>query len=282
MIEKRKGGESVKEKNRFRVWLIQLLKLAGIVLLCVALFFVNAFAGNPVSWLLAKGSAHRYVEQEYGHLDVQIDKVGYNLKDTNYYAKVSSPTSVDTHFTVYISMLGQVERDTYESVTDGFNTWDRLNDAYTEQVRAVLETLPFESDGGSGDFRGGRYSSLPGVESFGLPHEELEVDKDYDLYALGKEHGSITYRVLDRDVSYERAAEILLCLRDEMENSGVAFRVVNLTLRQPRDENGTWSGPELMIFDFPRVDLYAEDLEEKLEVAYQIAVDHYGEETMLE
>lgn len=269
------------EKGRIHIWLIRLLKLAGIILLCVVLFFVNAFVGNPVSALLARGAAHRYVEREYGHLDVEIDEVGYNLKDTNYYAKVSSPTSVDTHFTVYISMLGQVERDTYESVTDGFNTWDRLNDAYIEQVRAVLETLPFESDGGFGDFRGS-YSGLPGIENFGLPHEGLELDREYDLYGLGKEHGSITYRVLDKDVSYERAAEILIQLRDEMERSGVAFRVVNLTLRQPRDENGKWSGPELMIFDFPCAELYTDDLAEKIETAYHAAMDYYGEDTMLE
>ena len=268
------------KKGKLHIWLFRLLKLAGAILLCVALFFVNAFAGNPVSWLLAKGTAHRYVAQEYGDLELNIDKVGYNLKDTNYYAKISSPISADTHFTVYISMLGQVERDTYESVTDGFNTWDRLNDAYIEQVRAVLETLPFESDGGFGDFRGS-YSGLPGVESFGLPHEGLEVDKDYDLYRLGKEHGSITYRVLDEDVSYERAAEILTGLRDEMKCAGVGFRVVNLTLRQPRDENDKWSGPELMIFDFPSAELYGNDLAEKIEIAYQIAMDHYGEENQL-
>ena len=104
-------------EKRGRKVLIMLVKLVGVAALCVALFFVNAFAGNPVSALLARVSAHRYVAQEYGHLDLNIDKIGYNLKDTNYYAKVSSSTSVDTHFTVYISMLGQVERDTYGRYT---------------------------------------------------------------------------------------------------------------------------------------------------------------------
>ena len=129
-------------KKSVREMLLLLAKLVGAIALCVALFFVNAFAGNPVSALLARVSAHRYVAQEYGHLDLNIDKVGYNLKDTNYYAKVSSLTSADTHFTVYISMLGQVERDTYESVTDGWNTWNRLNDGYGAQVKAVLARLP--------------------------------------------------------------------------------------------------------------------------------------------
>ena len=267
-------------KKSVREMLLLLVKLVGAIALCVALFFVNAFAGNPVSALLARVSAHRYVAQEYGHLELNIDKVGCNLKDINYYAKVSSPTSVDTHFTVYISMLGQVERDTYESVTDGWNTWNRLNDGYGAQVKAVLARLPFESDGGFGDFRGS-YSGLPGSENFGLPHEGLEADKEYDLQALGKEHGSITYRVLDEDVSYHRAAEILTCLRDEMEQAGVSFRVVNLTLRQPRDETGSWSGPELMIFDFPCAELYSDGLEDRIRLAYGAAMDYYGEENLL-
>jgi len=267
-------------KNSGKKLVSMLLRIVGAAALCVVLFFANALFGNPISAVLARISVHRYVAQEYGHLDLKIDKVGYNFKDGDYYAKVSSPTSVDTHFNVDISMLGQVKRDTYESVTDGWNTWDRLNDAYEELVKGVLDKLPFESDGGFGDFRGS-YSGLPGNEDFGLPPEGLEVDGEYDLYVLGTEHGSITYRVLDEVVSYERAAEILTCLRDEMERSGVAFRAVNLTLRQPRDENGKWSGPELMIFDFPCEEIYEPGLAERIRLAYQAAMDYYEEEKTL-
>lgn len=251
-----------------------LAKCAGIAVLCVALFFVNAFAGNPVSALMARGTAHRYVNSKYAALDVQIDKVGYNLKDTNYYAKVSSPTSVDTHFTVYISMLGAVERDTYYSdVVEGGNTWARLNNTYMEQVREVLAGMPFESDGGFGDFRGSYNEYLPGMEGFALSREGLELDGEYDLQVLGAKHGSISYRVLDEDVSCRRAAEVLTCLRDELEKAGMSCYAVNLTLRHPRDEDGKWSGPELRLTDFLRTDLYGDDLEEKIEEACQWTAD---------
>lgn len=258
---KKKGGELLKLAA----------KLLGAAVLCVAVFFVNAFAGNPVSALLARVSAHSYVEREYGHLDVRVEKVGYNLKDGNYYAKVSSPTSTDTHFSVYISMLGQVERDTYESVTGGWNTWNRLDDGYMELVKEVLDRIPVESDGGFGDFRGGYNGFVPGVENFELPREGLEPDGEYDLRELGAKHGNITWRVLDEDISCRRAAEILSCLRDELEKADVACRVVNLTLRQPRDEQGHWPDPELRLIDFPYADLYSENLEEKVEEAQRLS-----------
>ena len=278
MMRGKKGGAAMKKKGGL---LILVAKLVGAAALCVVLFFVNAFAGNPVSALLARVSAHRYVEREYGHLDVQVGKVGYNLKDGNYYAKVSSPTSADTHFSVHISMLGQVERDTYESVTGGWNTWERLNNAYIEQVKGVLTGLPFESDGGFGDFRGGYNGFVSGVENFELPRKGLELDGEYDLQVLGAKHGSITWRVLDEDVSCRRAAEILTCLRDELEKAGVSCYVVNLTLRRPRDAEGRWPDGELRLIDFPYADLYSEHLEDKIEEAHWLTERLFEEENQI-
>lgn len=260
-----------------------LAKLAGIAVLCVALFFVNAFAGNPVSALLARVAAHSYVEREYGHLDVQVDKVGYNLKNGNYYAKVSSPTSVDTHFSVYISMLGQVERDTYQSVTQGYNTWERINDQYAELVEMVLEgpDFPVESDIANGDLRG-KHDDYPWSRHYGLPRHGLEVDREYDVREFGAQHGSITLYVLDEEVSYRRAAEILTQVRELLDEHDIPFYAMNFVLKQPRDEDGKWSdGPELWLLDFLYTDLHSEDLEEKIQRGHQRAMDYFGEENLL-
>ena len=187
-----------------------LLKMVVAGLLCVILFFANALFGNPLSAALARFAAQRYVAQEYGHLDVKIDEVGYNFKFGNYYAHVSSPTSQDTYFTVDISMLGKVERDTYESVTDGFNTWGRLNEEYRVMVKETVSGLdwPYEMDIISGDLMGSGYD-CGWIEDYELPWSELVLDGEYDILELGARHGGLHINVYDEDVSYARGAEIL-------------------------------------------------------------------------
>lgn len=271
IIAKREGGTV---KKNIRNVLILLAKLVGIIALCMALFFANAFAGNPVSALLARVSAHRYVGQEYGHLDLNIDKIGYNLKDTNYYAKVSSSTSVDTHFTVYISMLGQVERDTYESVTDKHNTLERLNQEYNNLVKSVktAENFPYEVHTCSGSLRGSNHGFL----DYGLPREGLVLDGVYDMREIGARHGGIHLSVTDEDVSFVRGCEILKDLSGRLERAGVSFYAVDFALSHPVDKEKA-----LLIVDFPAEHLNAPDLEEKVRENYVRTVEYYGEEARL-
>ena len=264
--------------------LMFLAKTVGIVALCVALFFVNAFVGNPVSALLARVSAHRYVAQEYGHLDVQIDKVGYNFKNTNYFAKVSSPTSVDTHFTVYISMLGQVERDTYESVTGGFNTWQRLNEEYRMLVKEAAAGLVLDSDIDtlSGDLMGSGYD-CGWMEEYGLPESGLEVDGKYDILELGRQHGGIYLCVYDEEVSYTRGAELLAYVAGALEESGIPFRAIDFSLRKPKSTEGSPNDDRILwLLDFPAEDIAAPDLESRVREAHRRTMDYFGEENNLE
>ena len=244
---------------------ILLLKIAGLAALGVGLFFLNAFAGNPVSALLARGAVHSYLDREYAHLDVCVEKVGYSLKDTNYYAKIVSPTSPDTHFTVYLSMLGQVERDTYASVTDGFTTWDRLNTAYFESVKSVLQAddFPYTVHLANGDFRGGNHAWS---DTFALSHEGLVVDGDYDLGELGAKHGHIVLYIEDEDISYARAAEVLMESRRRLDESGVSFYAMTFVLRHPKNTDRTrpTDSPELWLFEMPRAVVYADELEKQL------------------
>lgn len=272
MIGAKKGGVVMKKGSKKLMSL--LLKIVGAAALCVALFFVNAFAGNPVSAVLARVSAYRYVAQEYGHLDLNIDKIGYNLKDINYYAKVSSPTSIDTHFSVYISMLGQVERDTYESVTNKHNTFERLNREYYDLVKSVktAETFPYEVRTCSG----GLWGSSHGFLDYGLPREELVLDGVYDMREIGAMHGGINVSVTDEDVSISRGCEILKDLAGRLERSGISFYAVDFTLSHPVDKEKA-----LLIVDFPAEYLNAPDMEEKLRENYMCTMEYYGEEIVL-
>lgn len=272
MIGAKKGGVVMKKGSKKLMSL--LLKIVGAAALCVALFFLNAFVGNPVSAVLARVSAHRYVAQEYGHLDLNIDKMGYNLKDINYYAKVSSPTSIDTHFSVYISMLGQVERDTYESVTGGFNTFERLNREYYDLVKSVktAETFPYEVRTCSGSLWGSSHGFL----DYSLPRAELVLDGVYDMREIGALHGGLNVSVTDEDVSFSRGCEILKDLAGRLERAGVSFYAVDFTLSHPVDKEKA-----LLIVDFPAEYLNAPDLEEKLRENYMRTMEYYGEEIVL-
>ena len=259
-----------------------LLKMVVAGLLCVVLFFANAFFGNPLSAALARIAAHWYVAQEYGHLDLHIDKVGFNFKDCDYYAKVSSPTSEDTHFTIDISMWGKVKRDTYESVTDGYNTATRLNNEYRELVRAAKEGLavPYEIDTLTGDLNGSGYGGL-WLDDYGLREAELIVDGEYDILELAARHGGLYINVRDEDVSYARGAEILSDIAGRLEEAGIPFYAMDFTLQKPKGEDGTREDISLWLLDFPADRIGGADFEQRVKVWHERTMEYFGEENHL-
>ena len=259
-----------------------LLKVAAAGLLCVVLFFANAFFGNPLSAALARVAADRYVAQEYGHLDVKIEKVGYDFKSGNYYAHVSSPTSRDTYFTVYISMLGKVERDTYDSVTDGFNTWGRLNEEYRVLVKETVSGWDwlYEEDILTGDLMGSGYD-CGWIEDYELSRSELVLDGEYDILELGARHGGIYISVHDEDVSYKRGAEILSDIAARLEDAGIPFFAVDFKLSRPKVEGQPYEDVTLWLLDFPAADIGGADFEQKVREGHERTMAYFEEENRL-
>ncbi|MBQ8801808.1 MAG: hypothetical protein IJZ52_05945 [Clostridium sp.] len=264
-----------------KVWKT-VLKLIMATLVCAALVFLNAFVGNTVSALLARLSAQRYVAEEYGHLGLNIDKVGYNFKDGDYYAKVSSPTSEDTYFTIDISMLGRVERDTYESVTGGWNTSNRLNREYRALVKEAASGLevPYEIDYLTGDLNGSGYG-CEWIPEYGLAESELVVDGEYDILELGARHGGLYINIRDEDVSYARGAEILRDIAARMEQAGVPFYAVDFTLQKPKREDKIPEDVSLWLLDFPAKEIGGDGLEQRVKLGHQRTMDYFGEENKL-
>ena len=259
-----------------------LLKIVTASLLCVVLLFANALFGNPLSAALARVSAQRYVAQEYGHLNLNIDEVGYNFKFGNYYAHVSSPTSRDTYFTVDISMLGKVERDTYESVTDGFNTWGRLNEEYRGLVKETVSgwDWPYEVDIISGDLMGSGYD-CGWIEDYELPWSELVLDGEYDILELGACHGGLHISVYDEDVSYARGAEILSDIAARLEEEGIPFFAVDFMLSKPRIEGQPYEDVTLWLLDFPAADIGGPDFAQKVQEGHERTMAYFEEENLL-
>ena len=118
--------------------------VAGILLVAVIsviVYFYLGFFGNPVSKILCRNSAEKYVSENYP--DCHIENVGYNFKDGRYFANIQKEGSVDTNFFVYTDWLGRITYDAYESyVSSGHNTQSRMFMEY----RALLdEALPQDS-----------------------------------------------------------------------------------------------------------------------------------------
>lgn len=115
---------------------------AGIiaVLLIIVVFGVaNTFLGNPVSSYMAKSKASAYLNDQYGHLDLEIKKVNYFPKDGSYYISVSSNTSMDTHFSLNYR-AGEIIGDDYETaVLSGMNTMERFRDEYKKALTLLVQ-----------------------------------------------------------------------------------------------------------------------------------------------
>ena len=211
------------------------LKLGAAVLafglIALLLAVTNALTGNPVSRWAAHRAAEGYVAETYPEQKLEISKTNYSFKTGSYLAFVSNPDSVDTHFTLDISMTGKILYDRYEShVLSGFNTWQRMDDSYRQEVAAVLETLPYSFSIGYGTL----VQAQEGAEdSDGVPYglAKLELDGDYPLTQLGTEAGKLVLYSDTEAADAETAAQVLTDVRDAFADAGVPFRAVDLSLQ---------------------------------------------------
>ena len=119
------------------------LVVAIALIICIGVF-ANSLVGNPVSKYLATKSANEYIEKTYSDKDFVIEEVTYDFKTGGYYARVTSPTSIDSHFSLSFNWLGKLVLDCYDDdVTTGWNTAMRLEDDYRNAVKAVTESKDF-------------------------------------------------------------------------------------------------------------------------------------------
>ena len=261
------------------------LKIGCAALLAVLFFALayvfNAFFGNPVSAHLARRSAEEYLAAHYAELDVAIERFGYSFKTADYYAQVASPTSMDTHFEVYMRMNGEVRYDTYDSVTSGWNTWQRLEEAYRARTNALFDAPDFElqNDIAFGSLKLKEesvydYQPVP----FGIDLQTLKVDAEYEVNELAAQAGEIVFYMQDEDVSFETAARGMLRLKEILDENGIPFFAMDFVLRLPREDglpgNG---GPSIHVEDFLYSEIYADGMAQRVEQAHDALNAFYGE-----
>ena len=267
----------------------KILKILALVVAIVLIIgvglFANALVGNPVSKFLATKSAQEHLAKNYGDKDFVIEEVTYDFKTGGYYARVTSPTSIDSHFSLSFDWLGKLIIDSYEEVTSGWNTARRINDEYDEKVDNVFENneFPFFVDFSYGDieFTSKEYGEDSSRPDYAIYRETLEIDGIYDIDELGKKAGKLTIYIYNRDVSPEKLAEILLNLKTVFDKSGVTFYAIDCVLQQSgasTSESDIYiAPPQVEVMNFLYSDIYEDGLVERVKKANQEAIE-YNEE----
>lgn len=234
--------------------IVALALIAGLLYMAVGLL------GNPVSKMLAKRGAEAYLEESYADTDFQLEEVRYDFKVGGYNAWVVSPSSPDSAFCLCMDWLGHVTYDRYEEdVLSGNNTARRLDMEYRALADHALEAAdtPYPSD-------------LCFGELWGIQREiTLELDKAYDIRALGREYGEIVFYYECETVTPEKAAEVLLGLRAYLDEAGVPFRTIDFVLQEPKPEDmdAPWHPESVQVEDFPYEEITEENLPERIAAA---------------
>ena len=258
----------------------RILKLAAfaaaLALLAGVLWFSNGLLGNPVSKFLAARAAREYLSAQYPDADYEVESVNYSFKSGGYSAAVASPTSIDSHFTLGLSMAGRVLWDGYHAVESGWNTWERLNGEYRALVDTVLEGPGFAYNVHIG------YGELWMEQEYGEPgppyilYSDLELDGDYDIRQLGKACGRLTLYVRQDEVSASEAARILLEARRALDEANVPFYCIDFVLEHPLTEDGRLPEGDVRLRYFAYEDIREGGLVERVKAADAEAKAYYA------
>jgi hypothetical protein len=263
-----------------RILKIGALVLATLLIVGVCMF-ANSLVGNPISKALAKNTAEKYIEKTYGDTDYELGDVAYNFKDGYYYAHVSSPSSIDTRFTLLINGFGKLRYDDYDYyVSNGWNTATRLDDEYRKTVDIMLESgeLPYNVNFGHGElmFITQENKDRPDIPEYAMLSDGLTPDAYYNVNDLGKKVGRLTVYIDDENVTAERMAEILVGIRECFDNAGIGFYAIDCVLEYPQNTDGYYEYGMVEVIDFRYADIYEDGLVERVKAANDAANAYYS------
>lgn len=265
---------------RIIAFVLAMILIAGLA------WFANAMNGNPISAMLARKTATAYLAEHFPDTDYYIEAIGYNFKDGNYYAHIRSDSSIDTQFSLHITMMGELRYDTYDSVLDGFVTANRLVMEYGTLADTVLEAddYPYKAENGWGF---GTLEIYPPeafvhreeneVPSYAMDQSTLILDHIYDIRELGRQAGHIIIYVDSDTVTVERAAEIMLDIKVRFDAAGIPFKAMDLVLQYPRPDEGMRPEGEVRVRNFPYESIYEDDLIERIVTADAELSAYYAE-----
>lgn len=264
----------------------KILKIAALVtafILIIGLSWLgNALLGNPISKMLATNTAKQHLAETYVETDFYIERITYSFKDSNYHAFIKSPSSIDTEFSLTISMLGKLKLDTYDDVVNGFNTARRVDMEYRELVDTIFEhpNFPYSGRIGYGTLEIYPDEFIENDEndefpSYSIAQSSLELDKIYDIRELGRQAGHIIIYAEGDTVSIEKAAEMMVDIKSYFDDANIPFVAMDFTLQYMKSEDGTRPDEEIHVKDFRYEDIYLEGMNERVLEAHNALTEFY-------
>lgn len=269
-------------KKKVLKFIALIIAIALIVGVC---WFANALNGNPLSKMLAEKAVVAYLSENYAHTDYYVEKLSYSFKFGNYYAHIRSEASMDTQFTLYIDMIGNVYFDTFDDVLRGAITARRLEQEYRDLTDQIFENpaFPYLSDIGYGTLEIYPREALddPNVNDipdYALVQQDLVLDQIYDIRELGRQAGHLIIYVESDTISFELASQIMLGIRTEFDKANIPFRTMDFVLQLPLPEEGPRSDEEVRVEDFRYEDIYQENLIDRIKAAHEELEAYYAEQ----
>ena len=208
-------------------------------MIAALLFLVCLYNGNPFSKFMATRHAQNYLKENYSDTDYEISAVYYSrgdgLFEFGYCADVTSPSSVDTQFTLALSTFRGVTSTTWENVENGTNTLKRANSQYTGLIQSVIspDLLSFEQgycSGYLGDFWGATSQPCEQSGVCSLSADDLELDQELDLFAFSPVYGKIYIQISRDQPTFQRMAEVLLKAKDLLYEQGIVFHAASISI----------------------------------------------------
>lgn len=257
----------------------------GTLLIIMLLWIYGSFNGLITSKLWVKHCANGYIQEHYKEYDFQLNEVNYNFKDGLYNAKIVSPTSEDSTFSLAYDWTGKLIWNSYEeNVIEKWNTMQRIDmqyRKYSDQV-IVSKDFPFSDSEicfGSIQWKDEIETMRDGTllyEPFGLDKTQIKLDQQFDSNELGREAGYLVIYVQDDEVSIKKAASLLLELKTYMDQRKVLFHAVDFHL-QKTSSGHQESSERIDLIKFMYKDIKAEEIDKKIEKCLTITKQYYEE-----
>ena len=116
--------------------------------------------------------------------------------------------------------------------------------------------------------------------NYGIKMSDLELDKKYNVKELAKTAGHIVFYAQDEEISFKKASEILLTLKEFLDKADVPFYAIDFVLEKPRNEDETPNEDRTTIntANFLYSDIYEEGLDERLEQEHNALMNYYKEQ----
>ena len=176
----------------------------GLIIFCFSLTF--SFTGNPLIMLIARGTAQKYIRDNYPEYRLEITDIHYDFKFAEYAVSAQSPESQDTRFGIFITKDGaNIAYDTFQTdVEQRGNTLSRLSNEYTKQIETIVSSIPEAQD----IFCYFSWATTPdGTPA--IPYQDIPLDMPFSMQAIHSMDGSLMIRITCNTLNTSEAAHLI-------------------------------------------------------------------------